>query len=371
MRASHAIIGRTKSKITSGFDAGPLWNFVKVRLSTPMLHSTTGAAKHTRMTPHNARVMLLMDWDSTLTKKDTMSNLAAVAQGALLRTEATPPWWQTLVDAYVSDFEAHKATARASIQCCTPKEERDISQTKLALKEERAWLASLSNVERRSFDRAKATGKFDKVNRELLENGVESLIGTRRVDLRDGWQDLLVLDQVMIAVISVNWSTSFIRACLRHKSKEVAGSELVTRAIDQMNIVANEIFNQFALPDMVGIHTSRDKLETSKALTAHHTEAIQIVYIGDSVTDLDCLVEADVGICVRDETMSSGQRELAETLQRVGIDVCPISELIESSESVESGDGTKKLWWTDDLSAITVLVKGLTQQLPMAFIDSK
>ena len=46
------------------------------------------------------------------------------------------------------------------------------------------------------------------------------------------------------------------------------------------------------------------------------------VYIGDSWTDIESLLAADLGICIRDDPMGSSQRKLAEALERLSIP-CP------------------------------------------------
>lgn len=43
------------------------------------------------------------------------------------------------------------------------------------------------------------------------------------------------------------------------------------------------------------------------------------IYVGDSTTDLECLLVAHLGICMQDEPLRSGQRDLSETLARIGV----------------------------------------------------
>lgn len=63
------------------------------------------------------------------------------------------------------------------------------------------------------------------------------------------------------------------------------------------------------------------------------------IYIGDSPTDLACLLRADVGICVRDgTTMSAEQRELKRTLERIGVRCLHVGAFGQHGR-VEEGEG--------------------------------
>jgi thiamine phosphate phosphatase / amino-HMP aminohydrolase len=73
-----------------------------------------------------------------------------------------------------------------------------------------------------------------------------------------------------------------------------------------------------------------------------------ILYVGDSSTDFDCLIVAELGICVRDEPIAMHQMELKETLERVGIEVVRLG-----AEARARGNETKKIiCWVKDLRGI-------------------
>ena len=56
------------------------------------------------------------------------------------------------------------------------------------------------------------------------------------------------------------------------------------------------------------IKTSLDKLRRLlKIKNSHGTlESQPLIYVGDSITDFECLLEADLGICIRDDLCNSG-----------------------------------------------------------------
>ena len=70
------------------------------------------------------------------------------------------------------------------------------------------------------------------------------------------------------------------------------------------------------------------------------------IYIGDSSTDLGCLMDADVGVCVRDEVETGEQRGLREVLQRVGVGCFFVGEWRGRDE------GSKCLWWARDFEEV-------------------
>ena len=73
------------------------------------------------------------------------------------------------------------------------------------------------------------------------------------------------------------------------------------------------------------------------------------IYIGDSSTDLGCLIDAavEVGICVRDEVETGEQRGLREALERVGVGCLWIGEWKGRRE-----EGGKCLWWARNLEEV-------------------
>ncbi|MCJ1365864.1 hypothetical protein MMC16_004989 [Acarospora aff. strigata] len=125
-----------------------------------------------------------------------------------------------------------------------------------------------------------------------------------------------------------------------------------------------------------GIWTSSDKAHVVRGMieenTRTQTEAGETetetgpdirtvtVYVGDSPTDLECLTLVDVGICIRDEPLQSGQAALKEVLERVGVRCLWMGEMgaleLDSGDGHEDGHATNGkgggLWWARDFDEI-------------------
>ena len=86
-----------------------------------------------------------------------------------------------------------------------------------------------------------------------------------------------------------------------------------------------------------------------------------IIFVGDSATDFDCLIEADVGICIQDEPLSSSQTELKETLARVGFSLGSISNFDPEDLSLGPSETRGKIIWiARDLREVSKFVKEVT-----------
>jgi hypothetical protein len=105
------------------------------------------------------------------------------------------------------------------------------------------------------------------------------------------------------------------------------------------------------------LRTSQDKVQLLHTLAGKRP----VVYVGDSTLDFDALLAADYGISVRDEPMKSSQKELLSTLERVDVEVRPLSELIASSKgrTIEASDrcARRRVWWTTRLDEIAEFIK--------------
>jgi hypothetical protein len=122
--------------------------------------------------------------------------------------------------------------------------------------------------------------------------------------------------------LSVNWSRHFIQACLGASGvTDIPTPSIFSNELDKIDsgepstgVVIPVITNDGGL-----IMSSGDKLERMKRMRESKD---QKVYVGDSWTDIECLLAADLGICIRDEPMGTSQKKLAEALTRLGVS-CP------------------------------------------------
>lgn len=102
-----------------------------------------------------------------------------------------------------------------------------------------------------------------------------------------------------------------------------------------------------------GLWTSEHKASILRALRDLDNEDGRspnpFIYVGDSPTDLECLLLADIGIVVRNDPYEGSQLEMMETLKRIHIDVKWIGEFKSNDNSVPK---EKVLWWAKDFTEI-------------------
>lgn len=254
------------------------------------------------MAHHHRRLLFLVDFDETLTQtgKDTISRLAAAAYSAQ-RSQQLPPW-SHFVDSYVRDHDQH-TRARPP-------------ETRGTIAAEQEFLRSLRAVERASILRVEESGVFKGLDLPLF---LRAAVGDRQrlgELMREGWWEATrkVLARGdggaggKVAVVSVNWSRAWIRECLEGSAQpgedevrriEVYANELVVG--DDGRTTTGFMDRWFGQEDG-GIWTGWDKLRVMKDMIVRENEksaagtAALVVYVGDSTTDLLCLLEADVGI---------------------------------------------------------------------------
>ncbi|KAF1984640.1 hypothetical protein K402DRAFT_395656 [Aulographum hederae CBS 113979] len=351
--------------------------------------------------PHHLKNLpdlhIILDFDGTLTHHDTLSTLSSLNPNP----PKTP--WSKIVDAYLQDYRRHVAAYHPP------------ASQRTSVEQESAWLASLRRVEVRSLRRVEEAGVFERVTGGMVEEGAAGAVEREDVRLRKGWLDVLRLacgagvrerdgeeGNVKLSILSVNWSTSFIRGVLRAAvEKEVGGEkersglemgeeevERVRVLVDGIAIYANELQGLDAVggssgrittdaEDTGGIRTSADKVAVIRRLkqeieqemqndrdgskeevggkNVEYREEAAIVYVGDSTTDFDALIEADVGVCIRDEPMGRAQMELHEVLERLGVRVKHIEETGDSGKE-EGGRYWRGVFWARDLCAVVEML---------------
>ncbi|KAI4188876.1 MAG: hypothetical protein L6R41_001846 [Letrouitia leprolyta] len=304
-------------------------------------------------------IHFLLDWDSTLT---TTSTLPLIAQtGYDLHTssgDGSLPSWTSISESYLSDYQVH----RDAYSPC-PAERKSIAQ-------ELAWLESLRNVERRSYERAESAGIFRSVGKDDLQRAAEDAIKEGKVVLRSGWEELVhrvLLGNGQVGIVSVGWSGEFIQGCLQAAvriSSAVQQRGIATGdVVKEIDIRANEViggdgkmnryFEENGRGGPEGIWTARDKRKIMEEMIRERGRGMEeaLVYVGDSTTDLECLLLADCGICIRSEGgMIGEQLELARTLARLDVDTIWIGHMKACDFEAEKGtQGTEmkghRLWW--------------------------
>lgn len=233
--------------------------------------------------------LIVLDWDETFTRRDTMEVLA--------RCTNDPSRWPSFVAAYTDDLAAHE---RAFCE-------------RVTMEDEVRYLASLDVVERRSVDRIERAGVFRGVRLEDLQRRAKE-----EIELRDGFHDFCErTKEVTKEILSVNWSSQMIRAALPDTC--------------MIKVTANEICFDAdggaaggrVTKNMEGaIRTASDKVRVlNERMKSIHDRNQLVAYFGDSTTDLPCLLGADLGVIIGDN------QSLRETCKKYNIRVISIHQL--------------------------------------------
>jgi hypothetical protein len=308
-------------------------------------------------------ISLVLDWDGTITVKDTMfayGKIADTRDARLNRELNGSKIFGEFGRAWMDDYSAHE-------EAYSPK-----SHERTQVAQESAWLKSLSVVETRSADRVESTNFFTGVIHNDISVAAKILLDSGDVSLRTGWNDVFrrahegakgstqptIISNV--SILSVNWSEAFIRASLKAAANRLPHNNILDYYFDHLDIVANEIRGVFQLggssgqlthPNHAVIRTSSDKLQNFKAQEGFHN-----VYVGDSATDFDCLLAADLGICIRDDPIGSSARTLADTLSRMGYSVQHVDDVGTWQELSTS---RSNVLWARDFNEILSLLERL------------
>ncbi|KAF2710444.1 hypothetical protein K504DRAFT_262315 [Pleomassaria siparia CBS 279.74] len=317
--------------------------------------------------PLEQPIAWVLDFDGTVTKRDTLDALVDIAAEAKPKDTISAAW-KHCTESYLSDYSAALKQYAPDSLPTTVEAEKEL-------------LEDLKEVERKSIDRVSASKIFERVTAAQLRYGAAKAVKSGRVQLRFGVNEFLhhVLSQYSqqdhspstVGILSVNWSRRFITACLQAarasfdkplpevrsmapeftvntvenaEVKELhqahsTNSPKHTEAPLWMEIFANELGG---LEDgghstgklcagNISILSSHDKLLYLEYIqdqmsASGATKPIPVIYVGDSWTDFDCLLKANLGICIRDDPMTSSQRMLADSFKRLGIQCLHVHE---------------------------------------------
>jgi phosphoserine phosphatase len=207
---------------------------------------------------HSRRPLIVVDFDETITAKDTISILAHFSYARNLPSDIPP--WSHFTTAYMDDYARHK-TANATYQATS-------------LEDKTKQLASLKPVELTSLDRISKAGVFAHLTKEELQAGAKAM-----VQVRDHARQVLLSNIENVFILSVHWSKDWIIGSLRPLPI------LPTSVLSNDFVFRNGISTGEIIPSIV---TADDKLKTFRQLQDKNSWSFSI-YIGDSETDLLCL----------------------------------------------------------------------------------
>lgn len=312
--------------------------------------------------PSRRPVHLVLDWDSTLTMKDTMSLLGNVHKVRDPAPSAQRPAWDTFFSAYMDDYKAHKAAHYPT----SPIVSHEVY---------RHWLQSLDAVELASSRRVSESEFFRGTKSEHIQSVASQALLSGELQLCPGWEDMFSLflprkgilpPSSSISILSVNFSATFIRSALQSAVTSSTATPYPDRdqlatLINGMIIQANEIEGLDLSEGSSGqlcssIRTAEHKLaRMTRFRQEHQGEQPIVVYVGDSATDYECLRAADIGIWICDCAQSEYLERFAQTFKPLGLgEFKPIA--IPAGDKCVPG---KTCLWTSSLAHVVELLKGL------------
>lgn len=289
----------------------------------------TGASQSTKdAKPTFGGLHVVLDFDGTITTADTISHIvqAAVRQKQNQNQEmkdsiGSKDWtavWQSIVDVYSSDLSAFAQSHTSAEQRTTLGEEIEYLRG-LRIVEQSSLARVAASELFRGFDHAREAGRTD-----IQESRVTLRYGFK--EFMDHLQSGTSSQSPKVHVLSVNWSKAYISGvlCGWHFSQLVANE--INSLDGTIHAPPDVLDGTSSAPDGAGpLVTSDDKLAAAKWLLGH-TEPGSVVYIGDSTTDLECLV-AYGGIVMAPD----GRSSLLATLRRLGYEVPHVSESNDQS----------------------------------------
>lgn len=268
----------------------------------------------------------ILDFDGTITKKDTISTLFqfGIAHSGL--NDA----YEDIIARYKEDYSSHLSAYKPT------------ATERKALALEIAYSRSLKAVEHNSFARVGSSGIFRGLHRrDWHENGGQAVEG-KVVGIKPGFREFVTSARrrnAEVEVVSVNFSSDFIAGVLEKSAPNTSGPpcEVTANWLDERGIIFGPEGEEGEV-----MTTSGAKLHAMNGVLGKvGLEKRRVVYIGDSGTDIECLTrEGVLGVVM----VEKGESDLMETLKRVGIQVPHLFEY-----DGDSGDG---LYWAQDFEEI-------------------
>ncbi|KAK7754072.1 hypothetical protein SLS62_003918 [Diatrype stigma] len=316
--------------------------------------------------------------NSTSASASTTTTTTATAD-SVSSSSSLSDAWAAVVRAYADDHRAGSAAHHTPAAA-----RRTVSQ-------EVEFLRALKGVEERSLARVRRCGLFRDIDGAgdgvgnggssrgaLLRDAGAARVRDGTVRLRPGYRDFVArraAEGWKVRVVSVNWSGAFIRGCCSGE-REGTGTGTGVGEVE-VEVIANEVRDEdgavvgpeilrgrprhprsrrrgeSGVEEDAGVDdegegegegegeevspppltNSQDKLDAMRAVLGAEGslgDNKPSVYVGDSTTDLECLLAADRGIVMADKPDST----LLETLRRIGKEVPHVREHNSSSSNI-------------------------------------
>ncbi|KAK3363079.1 HAD-like domain-containing protein [Lasiosphaeria hispida] len=249
-------------------------------------------------------VLVLFDFDGTISQSDTINALAQSAIAHSPNPHLLQSAWGGIVQAYLADYEKH-------VSAYSPKE-----SDRTTVDAELSFLESLRAIEEASVERVEKARLFAGLEGGRMGDLAAWARETDQVMVREGFYEFV--EEVVkkrgwkAEVVSVNWSGDWVGSLCRRWSghEELWGQRMM---VNTVGCPEGMIEGPVGMGRLV---TAGDKLDAASFVKRRDGEEAW-VYFGDSVTDIACLLKASVGVIMAQDRNTT----LLLALDRLGFDV--------------------------------------------------
>lgn len=256
--------------------------------------------------------VLAVDFDETITTRDTVARLPKLAAGRLscAEAEARLRSWEQGVASYIAEWrETFEAVLASPPQGSTAADRVDAFSRLFADIEN----GSLTAIESRSLLRGIPVAALTRCGEAIpkREGADETLTEARR----RGFD---------VHIVSANWSADMLRGALGN-IENVHSNDL---EFDSDGITTGKFLRR--------VVSARDKRTCLRGISGGRS----VVYIGDGMNDLAALIEADFGIVV------GGKPDMARVCQALGIPTYGLEQV----ERVAPGESLLRVSSWDEIA---------------------
>jgi hydroxymethylpyrimidine pyrophosphatase-like HAD family hydrolase len=292
------------------------------------------------MTTTTSKRAFILDFDNTITTKDTISTLfSQVLRYQKSQGRDFSKAHADIISGYTKDYTAH-------VEKYMPTKEN-----RRTLKEEIAFQRSLKDAETKSFERVSQSGMFRGISNEIWKSLGRQAVAAGEIEVRPGfWTDAInQMPKKTSAILSVNFSRAFIEGVIDVRLENCFGGFDSIVSNGQLDSTGeNGVVVGPQLDDSRAIMATSDgKWSAMNKIRQRWQDQrdgmMELVYVGDSGTDIECLTDSTViGMIMTPD----GSGSLMDTMDRVGIEVVHVSKFPETQEK------ERVLYWASDFVEI-------------------
>jgi 2-hydroxy-3-keto-5-methylthiopentenyl-1-phosphate phosphatase len=281
-------------------------------------------------------VHIFLDFDGTITKQDTIEPLGDYASSVNSRKHlwfSHCKWYQDQSERF---DKAHPVDFSPDIL-------EGLGQLGL----QHLILAHINDrvdIERQSVELINGYRIFENLPPHVMYKAAQSMLSKdskHHIEIRDGFGDLLkylAAKKSEVTVLSVNWSDDWIKGCISPHKLNVISNTIRYGRIQGPGPKLTDDPNGLMLTGghkLMAMNAARDRLPNLGAGRTY-------VYIGDSKTDLPCMLECDKAIIMVDEDPAVKSNFVVNALTAMGHQVNHISQVDENF----------RFAWTQDFTEI-------------------